>query len=205
MRHSRGAWRAGVLLRLLGAGRSTRIKTVITDSCAQNCRVNILSRRVPEFLIFSRPLVRTGLHFSVSVRRNFVQFRLEIQYLMSRGHSSAGRALAWHARGRRFDPAWLHQICATVERFSWPASPSSRGLGHIPFTDVTGVRIPVGTPLNQYVTELLLRSYENGTKKSRSSARHLCARMTTIGRRWPYIRPIAALNWSQFAVENGIG
>ena len=26
------------------------------------------------------------------------------------GHSSAGRALAWHARGRRFDPAWLHQF-----------------------------------------------------------------------------------------------
>src|SRR5690606_38252278 len=27
------------------------------------------------------------------------------------------------------------------------ASPSSRGLGHYPFTVVTGVRIPVGTPL----------------------------------------------------------
>ena len=26
----------------------------------------------------------------------------------SRGHSSAGRALAWHARGRRFEPGWLH-------------------------------------------------------------------------------------------------
>ena len=26
------------------------------------------------------------------------------------GYSSAGRALAWHARGRRFDPVWLHQI-----------------------------------------------------------------------------------------------
>src|ERR1700734_47615 len=25
-----------------------------------------------------------------------------------RGHSSAGRAPAWHAGGRRFDPAWLH-------------------------------------------------------------------------------------------------
>ncbi len=25
-----------------------------------------------------------------------------------RGHSSAGRALEWHSRGRRFDPAWLH-------------------------------------------------------------------------------------------------
>jgi hypothetical protein len=28
---------------------------------------------------------------------------------LSWGHSSAGRALAWHARGRRFDPVWLHQ------------------------------------------------------------------------------------------------
>src|SRR4051812_48607983 len=25
-----------------------------------------------------------------------------------RGHSSAGRALQWHCRGQRFDPAWLH-------------------------------------------------------------------------------------------------
>jgi hypothetical protein len=32
------------------------------------------------------------------------------------------------------------------------ASPSSRGRGHIPFTDVTGVRIPVGTPF--YVMRL---------------------------------------------------
>jgi hypothetical protein len=28
------------------------------------------------------------------------------------GHSSAGRAPAWHAGGRRFDPAWLHQVSA---------------------------------------------------------------------------------------------
>ncbi len=26
------------------------------------------------------------------------------------GYSSAGRALAWHARGQQFDPAYLHQI-----------------------------------------------------------------------------------------------
>ncbi len=26
------------------------------------------------------------------------------------GHSSAGRALALQARGRRFDPGWLHQL-----------------------------------------------------------------------------------------------
>src|SRR3984893_8779141 len=29
------------------------------------------------------------------------------------------------------------------------ASPSSRGLGHRPFTAVTGVRIPLGTPISQ--------------------------------------------------------
>src|SRR6185312_5538048 len=26
------------------------------------------------------------------------------------GHSSVGRALQWHCRGRRFDSDWLHQI-----------------------------------------------------------------------------------------------
>ena len=26
------------------------------------------------------------------------------------GHSSAGRALAWHARGQEFDPPCLHHI-----------------------------------------------------------------------------------------------
>ncbi len=25
-----------------------------------------------------------------------------------RGYSSAGRALEWHSRGQRFDPAYLH-------------------------------------------------------------------------------------------------
>ena len=28
----------------------------------------------------------------------------------TRGYSSVGRALAWHARGQRFDPAYLHHI-----------------------------------------------------------------------------------------------
>ncbi len=30
------------------------------------------------------------------------------------GYSSAGRALAWHARGQRFDPAYLHHIDLTA-------------------------------------------------------------------------------------------
>jgi hypothetical protein len=28
--------------------------------------------------------------------------------MSKRGYSSAGRALAWHARGHRFDPVYLH-------------------------------------------------------------------------------------------------
>ena len=68
-----------------------------------------------------------------------------------RGHSSAGRAPAWHAGGRRFDPAWLHQLVL---------SPSSRGLGHHPFTVDTGVRIPVGTP------SLLAVGAERGKRQS---------------------------------------
>jgi hypothetical protein len=32
-----------------------------------------------------------------------------------RGHSSAGRALAWHARGRRFEPGWLHSLEAVED------------------------------------------------------------------------------------------
>jgi hypothetical protein len=34
-----------------------------------------------------------------------------------RGYSSAGRALAWHARGQRFDPAYLHQVIENIEFF----------------------------------------------------------------------------------------
>ena len=33
-----------------------------------------------------------------------------------RGYSSAGRALAWHARGQRFDPAILHQKSTVLRR-----------------------------------------------------------------------------------------
>src|SRR5574340_1355732 len=72
------------------------------------------------------------------------------------GYSSAGRALAWHARGQRFDPAYLHQTSSTrngrPHRLSVFMSPSSRGLGHRPFTAITGVRIPVGTPVKPGVT-----------------------------------------------------
>ena len=66
------------------------------------------------------------------------------------GYSSAGRALAWHARGQRFDPAYLHQDNAARPNRrggSRSRSPSSRGLGHHPVTVSTGVRIPLGTPV----------------------------------------------------------
>ena len=35
-----------------------------------------------------------------------------------RGYSSAGRALEWHSRGQRFDPAYLHQKAAKLSNKS---------------------------------------------------------------------------------------
>src|ERR1700761_9454165 len=49
-----------------------------------------------------------------------------------RGHSSAGRALAWHARGRRFDPAWLHQ----------PSLASRATAGQADFASIVTTRCP---------------------------------------------------------------
>lgn len=40
-------------------------------------------------------------------------------------------------------------------------SPSSRGLGHRPFTAVTGVRIPVGTPIKDNFVRLSYCSLKN--------------------------------------------
>jgi hypothetical protein len=80
-----------------------------------------------------------GVVIGTSLKKSLTDMRLGpiLSGFQRRGHSSAGRAPAWHAGGRRFDPAWLHQL---------ELSPSSRGLGHHPFTVATGVRIPVGTP-----------------------------------------------------------
>lgn len=50
-----------------------------------------------------------------------------VDWRRSWGHSSVGRALAWHARGRRFEPGWLHHerparrafLRQTGRRVSW--------------------------------------------------------------------------------------
>ncbi len=33
---------------------------------------------------------------------------------MTRGYSSVGRALQWHCRGQRFEPAYLHRYFARI-------------------------------------------------------------------------------------------
>ena len=35
------------------------------------------------------------------------------------GHSSAGRAPAWHAGGQRFESAWLHQVFRYLDQLVW--------------------------------------------------------------------------------------
>src|SRR6187200_3286546 len=54
------------------------------------------------------------------------------------------------------------------------SSPSSRGLGHNPFTVATGVRIPVGTPLRR-------------ERSRRSPALYICEHRHTLD------RPLAVL------------
>jgi enoyl-CoA hydratase len=43
------------------------------------------------------------------------------------GHSSVGRALEWHSRGRRFDSAWLHQSPSAYDKLSFD-TPAERVL-----------------------------------------------------------------------------
>jgi putative transcriptional regulator len=43
------------------------------------------------------------------------------------GHSSAGRALQWHCRGQRFDPAWLHQKVKAKMKNSFKKKHSLKG------------------------------------------------------------------------------
>ena len=50
--------------------------------------------------------------FGTSVYRQHPSLKLKIEILCLShiwGYSSAGRALEWHSRGQRFDPAYLHQ------------------------------------------------------------------------------------------------
>ena len=47
------------------------------------------------------------------------------------GYSSAGRALEWHSRGQRFDPAYLHhhntRACGLIRKSLWLYNPHYSG------------------------------------------------------------------------------
>jgi hypothetical protein len=63
--------------------------------------------------LFGRETVLARLQNSKFFSKRHLQFASAvaiISLLRKRGYSSAGRALAWHARGQRFDPAYLHQV-----------------------------------------------------------------------------------------------
>ena len=54
---------------------------------------------------------QAGLNSKVSITKDFFQnslFNFQGPARDIRGYSSAGRALEWHSRGQRFDPAYLH-------------------------------------------------------------------------------------------------
>ena len=50
---------------------------------------------------------------TLAYQRGLTETENPLTYRMEaalRGHSSVGRALALQARGRRFDPGWLHSV-----------------------------------------------------------------------------------------------
>ena len=54
---------------------------------------------------------QADLNSKVSITKDFFQnslFNFQGPARDIRGYSSAGRALEWHSRGQRFDPAYLH-------------------------------------------------------------------------------------------------
>lgn len=69
-------------------------------------RVRISSKGPSIFLLRSRG--QTGI--VTSFRPTSCEFESHREHQLLRGLSSAGRAFAWHAKGRRFDPARLHQF-----------------------------------------------------------------------------------------------
>ena len=74
------------------------------------------SKRI--FLLFSELFSKKGLTF----HKRFVIIVPVPSNIW--GYSSAGRALEWHSRGQRFDPAYLHQgpeiqVISGLFLFSW--------------------------------------------------------------------------------------
>jgi hypothetical protein len=53
----------------------------------------------------NRPTCTPGFVGGLAGTENLLTYRTKAA---QRGHSSVGRALALQARGRRFDPGWLH-------------------------------------------------------------------------------------------------
>ena len=49
------------------------------------------------------------------------------------GYSSAGRALEWHSRGQRFDPAYLHHTLVKHNSTNPNLMPVGEGFGFVVF------------------------------------------------------------------------
>ena len=56
--------------------------------------------------MFQKLQIKTIL-FNILIYKSINYEALKIDF---RGYSSVGRALEWHSRGQRFDPAYLHVI-----------------------------------------------------------------------------------------------
>jgi hypothetical protein len=93
---------------------------------------------------------------------------------LARGHSSVGRALEWHSRGRRFDSAWLHH----------PVSDELTVLCTLPNSSDSSVACAVCSTQLQSHTRLC-RSYFLRNHGAVSGPRkHFLKSVSQLGRDW---------------------
>src|SRR5437899_6121355 len=96
------------------------------------------SLRYPTRTIILRPLLRYGAIAQLGERLHGMQ---EVDGSIPSGSTKSNRPSSRHQ-------PWLADLQKPKSTgLGFCKSPSSRGLGHRPFTAVTGVRIPVGTPI----------------------------------------------------------
>ena len=96
------------------------------------------------------------------------------------GHSSVGRALEWHSRGRRFDSAWLHQI--SFPRHSGRPEPALLEAGFLFCFALPCVRLDPRQLSDKPSSQTGNILHQGGRRGALAAQRHttLCPRMAQV-------------------------
>ena len=83
------------------------------------------------FLVICRQLTRGTPRKIQKFKTENLGNRCDTTDSIPGGYSSAGRALEWHSRGQRFDPAYLHQSNHVAKASWFELFKKNRGSGYL--------------------------------------------------------------------------